>query len=64
MSVTALITWYITAVGGLFLVSIWLIADDRDARCAAARLPVPAICARARTVAGGSGGSAWRGGMT
>ncbi|HEY2551917.1 MAG TPA: hypothetical protein VGI64_15200 [Streptosporangiaceae bacterium] len=44
MGVIALITWIITASGGLFLLAIWLIEYDREFQTAAAtRLPVPVL---------------------
>src|ERR1700733_3622838 len=48
MSLAALITWLITAGGGLLLLMIWLIEYDREFQSAAAtRLPVPVISAHA-----------------
>jgi hypothetical protein len=48
MSLAALITWLITAGGGLLLLTIWLIEYDREFQSAAAtRLPVPVISAHA-----------------
>jgi hypothetical protein len=48
MSVVALITWILTASGGIFLLAIWLIEYDHDfQRAAATRLPVPVISAHA-----------------
>ncbi len=44
MPVIALFTWIITALGGLFLLAIWLIEYDPDfQRAAATRLPIPVI---------------------
>ena len=44
MPVAALITWLITASGGLCLLAIWLIEYDREFQAAAAtRLPIPVI---------------------
>ena len=44
MPVIALITWIVTALGGLYLLAIWLIEYDPDfQRAAATRLPVPVI---------------------
>jgi hypothetical protein len=44
MSVIALFTWIVTALGGLFLLAIWLIEYDPDfQRAAATRLPIPVI---------------------
>jgi len=48
MSLAALLTWLITAGGGLLLLTIWLIEYDREFQSAAAtRLPVPVISAHA-----------------
>ncbi|MCW2906269.1 MAG: hypothetical protein JWL68_1058 [Actinomycetia bacterium] len=48
MSLAALFTWIITAGGGLYLLTIWLIEYDREFQSAAAtRLPVPVISAHA-----------------
>jgi len=42
--VIALFTWIVTALGGLFLLAIWLIEYDPDfQRAAATRLPIPVI---------------------
>lgn len=44
MSVAALISWFVTALGGLYLLAIWLIEYDPEFQSAAAtRLPVPVI---------------------
>lgn len=44
MSVLALFTWIVTALGGLFLLAIWLIEYDPEyQRAAATRLPIPVI---------------------
>ena len=44
MSVIALFTWIVTALGGLFLLAIWLIEYDPDfQRATATRLPIPVI---------------------
>jgi hypothetical protein len=44
MAVVALFTWVVTALGGLYLVAIWLIEYDPDFQHAAAtRLPVPVV---------------------
>jgi hypothetical protein len=54
MSLAALITWLITAGGGLLLLTIWLIEYDREFQSAAAtRLPVPVISAHALLAVGG-----------
>jgi hypothetical protein len=48
MSVAALTAWLITAGGGLYLLTIWLIEFDHEFQSAAAtRLPVPVISAHA-----------------
>jgi hypothetical protein len=48
MSELALLTWVVTALGGLFLLAIWLIEYDPDVqRAAATRLPVPVISGHA-----------------
>jgi hypothetical protein len=48
MSEVALLTWVVTALGGLFLLAIWLIEYDPDfQRAAATRLPVPVISSHA-----------------
>jgi hypothetical protein len=45
MAVLALIAWTVTALGGLYLLAIWLIEYDPDFQHAAAnRLPVPVVC--------------------
>lgn len=44
MPVFALLTWIVTALGGLFLLAIWLIEYDPDfQRATATRLPIPVI---------------------
>jgi hypothetical protein len=54
MTIAALITWIITASGGLLLLSIWLIEYDREYQSAAAtRLPVPVLSAHALLAVGG-----------
>lgn len=53
MNVTAMITWFSAAVGGLFLLAAWLTGYTRDFQgAAAAGLPVPV------NVAGPAAGSA------
>lgn len=48
MSGLALLTWVVTVLGGLFLLTIWLIEYDPDfQRAAATRLPVPVISSHA-----------------
>jgi len=54
MPVIALITWIVTALGGLFLLAIWLIEYDPDfQRASATRLPVPVVAAHALLAFGG-----------
>ncbi len=54
MALVALITWLITASGGLYLLAIWLIEYDHEFQSAAAtRLPVPVIGAHALLALGG-----------
>jgi len=54
MTVAALITWVITALGGLYLLAIWLIEYDPDFQHAAAtRLPVPVVAGHVLFAAGG-----------
>jgi hypothetical protein len=48
MTLAALVTWFITVGGGLYLLTIWLIEYDVEFQSAAAtRLPVPVISAHA-----------------
>jgi hypothetical protein len=54
MSLLALVTWIMTAGGGLYLLSIWLIEYDKDFQAVAAtRLPPPLLAAHVM-LAGGS----------
>src|SRR5215475_9883059 len=54
MPVVALITWIVTALGGLYLLAIWLIEYDPDfQRAAATRLPVPVISGHVLFAIGG-----------
>ena len=54
MSLFALVTWIMTAGGGLYLLSIWLIEYDKDFQAVAAtRLPPPVLAAHVM-LAGGS----------
>jgi hypothetical protein len=54
MSLLALVTWIMTAGGGLYLLSIWLIEYDKDFQAVAAtRLPPPVLAAHV-LLAGGS----------
>jgi hypothetical protein len=43
MSVAALISWFVTAFVGLYLLAVWLIENDVKHRGAASRLPAPVI---------------------
>jgi hypothetical protein len=46
MPVIALLTWIAAALGGLYLLAVWLIEYDREFHSAAAtRLPVPVVAA-------------------
>ena len=48
MPLAALLTWIMTAAGGLYLLTIWLIEYDREFQSVAAtRLPVPVISSHA-----------------
>jgi hypothetical protein len=50
----ALITWIITASGGLYLLAIWLIEYDKDFHAVAAtRLPPPVLAAHVSLAGGG-----------
>jgi hypothetical protein len=54
MTDLALGTWVITALGGLFLLAIWLIEYDPDfQRAAATRLPIPVISSHVLFAVGG-----------
>ena len=54
MPVIALITWIVTALGGLYLLAIWLIEYDPDfQRAATTRLPVPVISGHVLLALGG-----------
>jgi hypothetical protein len=54
MPVIALITWIVTALGGLYLLAIWLIEYDPDfQRAAATRLPVPVVSSHVLFALGG-----------
>lgn len=54
MPIIALITWIATALGGLFLLAIWLIEYDPDfQRAAATRLPIPVISGHVLLAIGG-----------
>src|SRR5215813_9463430 len=54
MTIVALITWIVTALGGLYLLAIWLIEYDPDfQRAAATRLPVPVVSGHVLFAVGG-----------
>ena len=56
MPVVALLSWVMTASGGLYLLTIWLIEYDREFQSVAAtRLPVPVISMHARLAIIGMG---------
>ncbi len=56
MSLAALFSWMITAGGGLYLLTIWLIEYDHEFQSGAAtRLPVPVISAHALLAVTGLG---------
>ena len=56
MGVAALISWLITASGGLYLLVIWLIENEAEGRGAtASRLPLPVISGHALLAVGGLG---------
>jgi hypothetical protein len=53
MGLLALVTWIMTAGGGLYLLSIWLIEYDKDFHAVAAtRLPPPVLAAHVSLAAG------------
>jgi hypothetical protein len=46
VALVALLTWFIAALGGLFLLAVWLIEYDAEFQSAAAtRLPIPVLAA-------------------
>ena len=54
MSEFALLAWIVTALGGLFLLAIWLIEYDPDfQRAAATRLPIPVLSGHVLLALGG-----------
>ena len=56
MPLAALLTWMVTAAGGLYLLTIWLIEYDREFQSVAAtRLPVPVISTHALLAVTGLG---------
>jgi hypothetical protein len=56
MAYVALIAWIVTAIMGLFLLTIWLIEYDPDyQRAAATRLPIPVLFGHVLFAVGGLG---------
>lgn len=56
MPIAAMLSWVMTAAGGLYLLTIWLIEYDREFQSAAAtRLPVPVISTHALLAITGMG---------
>src|SRR6478609_3796566 len=56
MPLVALLTWILTASGGLYLLTIWLIEYDREFQSmAATRLPIPVISTHALLAVTGLG---------
>jgi len=54
MGVAALISWFVTAFVGLYLLAVWLIENDVDrGGTAPSRLPGPVILAHVLLVLGG-----------
>ena len=54
MGVAALISWLITASGGLYMLVIWLIENEAsDQGVTASRLPLPVVCGHALLAIGG-----------
>lgn len=54
MGIAALISWLITASGGLYMLVIWLIENEAsDTGAAASRLPLPVVCGHALLAIGG-----------
>jgi hypothetical protein len=46
MRYLALIAWFVTALGGLYMLAVWLIENDAtDQRSSSSRLPLPVIVA-------------------
>lgn len=43
MGFIALITWFVTALGGLYMLAVWLIENDVTGQRAASRLPAPVV---------------------
>jgi hypothetical protein len=56
MQYIALIAWFVTALGGLYMVAVWLIENDAtDQRNSASRLPLPVIVAHMTLAVSGLG---------
>lgn len=56
MAYLALIAWFITALGGLYMLAVWLIENDAtNQRHASSRLPLPVIVAHVSLAVTGFG---------
>jgi hypothetical protein len=56
MAYLALIAWFITALGGLYMLAVWLIENDAtNQRHASSRLPLPVIVAHVTLAVTGFG---------
>jgi len=56
MRFIALIAWFITALGGLYMLAVWLIENDAtNQRNSASRLPLPVIVAHVTLAVSGFG---------
>ena len=56
MAYVALIVWFVTALGGLYMLAVWLIENDAtNQRDAASRLPLPVIVAHVSLAVTGFG---------
>jgi hypothetical protein len=56
MAYLALIAWFITALGGLYMLAVWLIENDATSqRHASSRLPLPVIVAHVSLAVTGFG---------
>jgi hypothetical protein len=54
MGVAALISWLVTASGGLYMLVVWLIENEAsDTGVTASRLPLPVVCGHALFAVGG-----------
>jgi hypothetical protein len=54
MGIAALISWLVTASGGLYMLVIWLIENEAsDKGVTASRLPLPVVCGHALLAVGG-----------